>query len=131
MKVHVNQHFIDSRGHRLIGAGERDVDRATAQRWIADGKAVAVDEESEAVSEEISSGRPKQIPGQGSDNDPKDPPAETPLPKNFPSRDKLAAAGFETVESIRAMTGPDELGAKVPGLNKSEITRIGLAVSQL
>lgn len=53
----------------------------------------------------------------------------TELPEDFPSRDKLIEAGFETIESLQTKDAEAKLG-QIDGLPKAEIKKIGLALSK-
>lgn len=130
MKVNIPKHFVDEVTQHLIGRGERDVATHTAQRWIAKGKAEPADEGSAEYQRELEDNRPKEIPGGGDDNVVTGPAAETFLPEDFPERDKLIAAGLDTVEKLKAKDAADKIGA-VEGISKAGLTKIGLAIDKI
>src|SRR5690606_10943783 len=51
--------------------------------------------------------------------------ATTPLPEDFPFRDKLISNGFETIESLKVADVEEQL-KKIQGLGRASIVKIGI-----
>jgi hypothetical protein len=132
-----SKHFTDERTNRLFSPGEWDVDAATAARLIKNGKAVSLEKAAKSSTPAppappktttkpapVNPRIPVKAPEDGTE------PQVTALPEDFPSREVLAENGFATVESLKAEDIKTQL-EKIDGLGAAEITRIGLAISQI
>lgn len=134
-KIKVTTRFTEEKTNRLFGLGEWEVDEATAERLIATGKARAVGAPKPAAPVKPSPPGKTTPPASNPRIPVKAPPGKeapeaTPLPEDFPSRDVLTANGFETVESLKAPDVKEQLD-KIDGLGAGEVTKIGLAISQI
>lgn len=130
VKIKIKARFTDEQGGRLYGPGEWDVDPAVSMRLIASGKATLVG--AKAATPATKPTGDKAPPA-----NPRIPPAppteevvDTQLPDDFPLKEALVAAGFDTVEKLKAPDVKDALG-EVKELTPADITKIGLAISKI
>ncbi len=137
-KINITKRFIDeaSGGSQLRAPGEIEVDEKTAARLVKAGRAHIIGREQkpgdvDRVPKPVvtPAGANPRIDAQSElGNQAPSEPGETPLPEDFPKRDQLIAAGFDTIEKLK---GPDvrEKLLAIEGLGEASVTKIGLAVS--
>lgn len=124
-------------GRTSFAPGEWEVDSVTAGNLIAKGRATRVGGAKPVVKKP----QADESTGKALENKPVENPripekkeetetGDTPLPEDFPSREVLEAAGFGTVESLKAPDVQEKVAA-VEGLTPADVTKIGLAISKI
>lgn len=129
--VRISSRFTHLR--RLYSPGVWPVDEKTAAELVAQGRAKyanAPKAQAPAKGGKTEDGAPPKNPRISETGEKGDEVIPTPLPEDFPSREALAKAGFETVESLKTETVKEDL-EKVEGLTPADITKIGLAISKI
>lgn len=118
-------------GRKLYAPGIWEVDQATANSLVKAGKASLVKAPAKAETKPTTPTKaPDKNPRVPEPKAPEVSTEPTPLPEDFPSREILAEAGFDSVESLKA-PGVKEALESIEGLTPAEVTKIGFAISKL
>src|SRR5690606_25545082 len=113
MKVKILKRFVDGRGF-LRAPGIADLDDKTAASLITQGRAASV---SAAEVKEAEKEAPKTSAATGE------------LPEDFPERERLVEAGFDTLESLREEGAEEEI-LEIDGIGKGTLKKIQKALEE-
>lgn len=121
-----------TKGNKMYGKGVYELDAETAERFKKEGRGDYVNADDNPKSKQKTApAQKKQQEGGAKTNGGTGAPNESDIPGNFVRRGKLIAAGFDTIEKLKAAK-QEEIAKAVEGDEDAAIVgKIGLAIEQL